>query len=74
MHTVIVTVTIVCIRVSPPLKNTTPSFLPSPPLYLQSDQAPPFLGNSLLYIGFSLTPPKKLDFSVNPKNLKVFHR
>ena len=34
-----------------PLKNTTPSFLPSHPLNLQAVQAP-FLGNSSLYIGF----------------------
>ena len=41
---------IVCIGVSTPLKNTTPSFLLSPPLphlNLQTVQAPPppFLGN-----------------------------
>ena len=33
---------IVCIWVSTPLKNTTPSFLPSSPLNLQTAQAPPF--------------------------------
>ena len=33
---------IMCIWVSTPLKNTTPSFLPSSPLNLQTAQAPPF--------------------------------
>ena len=42
----------VCIGVSTPLKNTTPSFLP--PLNLQTVQAP-FLGNFPLYIDFSST-------------------
>ena len=46
---------IVCIGVSPLLKNT--SFLPSPPLNRQIVQAPIFLGNPPLYIGFSRTPP-----------------
>ena len=31
-----------CIGVSTPLKNTTPFFLPSPPLNRQTVQAPPF--------------------------------
>ena len=42
--------------INPPLKNTAPppSFLPSPPpLNQQTVQAPPFLGNPPLYIGFS---------------------
>ena len=61
--------------INPPLKNTAPppSFLPSPPpLNQQTVQAPPFLGNPPLYIGFSW-PPLKSDLSVNPQNIKVYH-
>ena len=41
--------------INTPLKKTTPSFLPSPPLlYRQTVQAPPPLSRqSPLYIGFS---------------------
>ena len=49
---------IVCIDVSTPLKNTTPYFLHSPLLYLQTVQAPLFK-QSPLYIGFSWTPQSK---------------
>ena len=45
---------------TPPLKNTTPSFLPSPPIYWFFNPPPPH-------------PPLKLDLSLNPKNIKVFH-
>ena len=50
-------INIVWIRVSTPLKNTTPSFLPSPPpLKSANSNCPstPFLDNPPLYIGFSL--------------------
>ena len=66
---------IVRIGVSTPLSKTLPppSFLPSPPpLNQQTVQAPPFLGNPPLYIGFSW-PPLKSDLSVNPQNIKVYH-
>ena len=67
---------IVRIGVSTPLSKSLPpppSFLPSPPpLNQQTVQAPPFLGNPPLYIGFSW-PPLKSDLSVNPQNIKVYH-
>ena len=65
---------LVCIRVSFPLKNTTLSFFQSPPLNWQTVQAPPFLGNPLLYIGFLWIPPLESQiFQWTPKILKVFH-
>ena len=51
---------IVWIGISPPpLKNTTPSFLPSPPpLNQQTVQAPPpFLGNPPIYWFFKTPTP-----------------
>ena len=58
---------------SPPLK--LPLFLAKPlPLKSANCPTPPFLGNPSLCIGFSCHPPLKSDFSVNPKNIKVFHR
>ena len=65
---------IVCIGVStPPLpQKHHPSLSCQAPLNLQIVK-PPFLDNPSLYIGFSWTPsPSKSDFSVNPKNIKVF--
>ena len=53
---------IVCIRVLTPLKNTTPSFLPSSPLNQQTVQAPLFR-QSPLCIGFSWAPLKVWFFS-----------
>ena len=60
----------------PPLKTTTPTFLPSPPstLNLQTVQAPPplfrqspslywFFANPLLKVGFFNEPPKYQSFS-----------
>ena len=43
----------------PPLKNTTPSFLPSPPVNQQTVQAPLFR-QFPLYIGFLRPPPPPL--------------
>ena len=62
-------------------QNTSPSFSPAPPppphpLNLQTDQAPPFLGNSPLYIGFlcvNRPTPDKPGFLVNPHYIKFFH-
>ena len=48
---------IVCIRVSTPLKNTTPLFLAKPPLNLQTVQALPLFRQPALYIGFHQTSP-----------------
>ena len=60
-----------CIRVSTPLKNTTPSFLPpSSPLNRQTVQAPHFIGNPPSILLFR-EPSWKLDFSMNPKNVKI---
>ena len=66
--------------INPPLKNNTPSFLPSPPppwINKLSKPPPPFLKNPLLLIDFLWSPrpplPEKSDLSVNPKNIKVFH-
>ena len=59
--------------INPPPQNTTPLFLAKPlPLNLQTVQAP-FLGNPTLYIRFSWFLPEESDFSMNPKNIKVFH-
>ena len=57
----------------PPSKTPPHSFLSSLPLNQQTVQAPPFR-QSPQYIGFSRPPPLKSDLSVNPKNIKVFHR
>ena len=58
---------IVCIGVSPP-----PFLAKPPPLNRQIVQAPLFLGNPPLYIGFSRTPPKSRILQWNPKILKFF--
>ena len=50
--------TIVCTGVSTPLKNATPSFLPSPLLSRQIVQASLFR-QSPLYISFSWNPPSE---------------
>ena len=66
---------IVCIALSNPLKTPPPlSCQATPPLDLQIAQAFPFLGNPLLYIGFSWTPPpsKIQIFPWTPKILKFF--
>ena len=58
-----------------PLKNTTPSFLPSPLLNLQTIQAPPFLDNPpsiLVFCELSPPPPKSWIFQWMPKILKFF--
>ena len=65
-------VTLQCaLKYQPPLKNTTPSFLPSPPLNLQTVQAL-FFRQSPLYIGFSWTPLKDWIFQWTPKLLRFF--
>ena len=64
----------------PPLKKKKkkkkapfPSFLPSPLLNLQTDQAPPFLSNPpFLYIGFLWTHPKNCIFLWTPIVSKIF--
>ena len=66
------TCAIVCIRVSTPLKNTPPLFLAKLPLNLQTVQAA-FLGNPPYILDFHETPLLNSDFSMNPKNIKVFH-
>ena len=75
---------IVCIGVITP-RNSSPYFLPSLLLNLQTVQPPPcppppriLFRPFPLYIGFSCTPPLSLppyksDFSVNPHNIKIFH-
>ena len=60
---------------SPPITNTTPSFLPTPPHPLLKSAnclSPPFLGNPFLFIGFSWTLPKSRIFQWIPKILKFF--
>ena len=57
--------TIVCIRVSPP------SFLPNPPQIWKLPEPPPFLGNSPLYIGFSVTSLKS-SLSLNISDFSLF--
>ena len=53
--------------INPTLKNTTPSFLPSHPLNLQTVQAP-FLGTPPPYISvFREPPPKTQIFPWTPK-------
>ena len=42
---------------------------PPPHKSAKCPSPPPFLGYSPLYIAFFVTPPKKSDFSVNPKNI-----
>ena len=53
---------IVCIGVSTPQKHPPLSFLPRPPLNLQTVQAPHFLGNTPPYILAFREPPP------SPKN------
>ena len=69
-----------CIRVSTPLKNTSPpSFLPSPssphppiPLNWQTVQAAaPLFSQSPPLFWFFVT--LKSDFPANSQNIKVFH-
>ena len=55
-----------------PLKNTTPLFPAKSPLKLANCPIP-FLGNPPLYIAFCEPCPLKLDLSLNPQNIKVFH-
>ena len=59
--------------ITTPIKNTTPSFLPSPSLNLQTVQAPLFLAIRP-YILFSLVylPSKTWIFPWTPKILKFF--
>ena len=58
--------------INPPSKTPLPSFLPSPPLNLQTVQAPLFK-YCPLYIGFSWTPPpKSWIFQWAPKISKCF--
>ena len=54
--------------------KTPPLFLAKPPLNQQTVQAPSFLGNSPLYIGFLWTPPppKSQIFQWTAKILKFF--
>ena len=59
--------------INPTLKNTTPSFLPSHPLNLQTVQAP-FLGTPPPYISvFREPPPLKLRFFHEPQKYQSFH-
>ena len=58
--------------INPPQKHHLPLFHQP---YLKSANCPsppPFLGNSP-YILVICDPIKKLDFSVNPHNIKIFH-
>ena len=67
--------TLLCIYQHPlPLKNTTPSFLSSPPLLNLETVRAPFLGHPPLYIGFSWNPltPVKLGFFREPQKYKGF--
>ena len=62
--------------INTPLKKTTPSFLPSPPLlYRQTVQAPPpFLGNLPSILVFREPLSLKVRFlSEPPQKLKFFH-
>ena len=67
--------TLLCIYQHPlPLKNTTPSFLSSPPLLNLETVRAPFLGHLFRYIGFSWNPltPVKLGFFREPQKYKGF--
>ena len=66
---------IVCIGVSvpSPLRNTTPSFLPSTFLKSENCPSPLFRQPSPYILFFCEHPPYKMDFLVNLKNIKVFH-
>ena len=55
-----------CIEVSTPFKNTTPTFLPSPPPFkLRNCPNPPFLAIPPLY-WFFVNPPLKVGFFSEP--------
>ena len=58
--------------VSALLKTTNPSFLPSPLIDVKTVQAPLFLGNSSLYIGFLWISPENQIFQWTPLVLKFF--
>ena len=75
-HTPLWILSIVSIGVLTPLKNTTPLFLVKPPLKSANCASPTFLGIPPLSILVFHEPSplkKKLDFSVNPKNIEAFH-
>ena len=68
-HTHHVFVGIVCIGVSTSLSKTPPpSFLPSPPLNLQTVQTPLFRQSPYILV-FCDSPPLKLGFSMKPQNI-----
>ena len=71
---IVVLVCIVCIGVStPPSKILLPSFLPSPPLNLQTVQAPLFRQSPPYILVFRAHPPPKNQiFQLTPKTLKLF--
>ena len=58
---------------TPRLKNTTPSFFPSPPLKpTNCPSAPPPFQAISLYILVFQDPSQKSDLSVNAKNIRSF--
>ena len=59
--------------INAPSKTPPSPFLPSPPLKSANCQSPPFLGNPPHILVFREPPLWKSDFSVNSKNIKVFH-
>ena len=67
---------IVCIGVSNPPQKQPPLSCQTPPLNLQTVQAPPFLDNPpppSLYWFFVKPPSKSPIFQWTPKTFKVFH-
>ena len=63
---------IVCIGISSPIKDTTTFFSQSPFLNLQNVQAPLFRQPPTNILIFR-DPPLKIGFSVNPNHVKIFH-
>ena len=64
-----------CNEVSAPLETLPPALSCQAPFPLKYGNypGPHFLGNDLSVLVFHEPPTLELDFSVNPKNIKVFH-
>ena len=58
---------------SPPQKHSPPSFSPSPPLNMQTDQALPFYTVLSYILGFCEPHLLKIGFFSEPHNIEIFH-